>query len=95
MSTFVRTETCPDCDGHGHREQRIWGKLDTYQDKDVTCQRCGGTGKIHIYEHCKTCHGYGYIRKDVQVGTFTDGCPKIENKIIQCPGSCGGISSLP
>lgn len=53
-------DTCPAC--HGTGQQRIvrngpFGQMVNI----VTCQQCGGTGKI-IKNKCKECHGSGTVR---------------------------------
>ena len=53
-------DECPDC--HGTGQQRIvrngpFGQMVNI----VTCQQCGGTGKI-IKNKCKECHGSGTVR---------------------------------
>jgi molecular chaperone DnaJ len=49
-------KTCPTCNGSGQVTQ-VSGKM-RFQ---VTCSRCGGTGKLHTI--CRTCGGQGRVQR--------------------------------
>ena len=59
------TKTCPECNGKGQKvisQQSLFGSV----RQVVTCNRCGGKGKI-VDTPCRKCNGQGMIKKAVDL----------------------------
>ncbi len=59
------TKTCPECNGKGQKvitQQSLFGSV----RQVVTCNRCGGKGKI-VDTPCRKCNGQGMVKKAVDL----------------------------
>ncbi len=51
--------SCPDCNGNGRVKRRMQSLFGVVEQV-VTCERCGGSGKI-VKEACPKCKGSKYV----------------------------------
>lgn len=55
-----QSHTCPNCQGTG----TVFGQSNGFGYSQQACQHCHGTGEVHDQD-CPTCHGQGYIKRQV------------------------------
>jgi RecJ-like exonuclease len=82
---------CPRCEGDGkvvHPACSVWTQEDRYNDPDgfdemmegaydVTCQRCGGTGKVRSDGEDEDGYSYAERLADAKLRGMEDGDPEL------------------
>ncbi|MCS3922340.1 RecJ-like exonuclease [Methanococcus voltae PS] len=81
----IKYDICPDCDGTGYQEEfetkkhfKGVSKNSKYDfdDAEIPCSKCEGTGKVPVYGLCEFCEGTGKIvacdECGVQIGKYPD-----------------------
>ena len=65
-SADKQTAKCPSCEGHGVKIVRHQLAPGMFQQMQMQCDQCGGTG-VHIKHKCPVCQGHRVLRKPTTV----------------------------
>ncbi|ABO34595.1 phosphoesterase, RecJ domain protein [Methanococcus maripaludis C5] len=93
----VKYSECPECEGKGYLEEfetkshfKNASKNSKYDfdDEEIPCPTCNGTGKIPEYEDCEYCNGTGKVVKCDSCGREIGKYP--EDKDLNTCENCSG-----